>query len=147
MYEAKIITSSGEDLKLYNGVLSTNDSLELSTRFAHDGSKKSQTVTRRRRNTALAGTVRVAVTSSAIVADGNTLARYMAKMQDTVGTLVTLVWYGKEYKNILVKSVQATPTIDAIDTFSDVQMAISWVEGYTRKKTASTKVSAMKSPV
>ena len=143
MYEAKIITSSGEDLKLYNGVLSTNDSLELSTRFAHDGSKKSQTVTRRRRNTALAGTVRVAVTSSSLVADGNTLARYMAKMQDTVGTLVTLVWYGKEYKNILVKSVQATPAIDAIDTFSDVQMAISWVEGATVKKTAATAVRAL----
>ena len=54
-----------------------------------------------------------------------------------------MIWYGTRYENLLCKSVQVTPKTDAVSTFSDVELNIQFVEGYTEKRSVSTAVSTL----
>ena len=137
------ITVNGKRIPLYNAVLSTGDSLEVDQKFAHDATKTSQAITRRRRNTALAGTIRVAASALELADDGISIFEYIRSVQETVGNLFHLTWYGREYPELLSKSVQVSPAIDAASTFSRVEMSLSFVEGYSVKKTSQTIVRAL----
>ena len=70
-------------------------------------------------------------------------AHGVVKIAELVGGLFTLVWYGKRYENLLCKSVQVTPKTDAVSTFSDVELNIQFVEGYTEKRSVSTAVKTL----
>lgn len=137
------IMANGKRITLYNAMLSTGDSLELDQRFAHDATDTSQAITHRRRNTALEGTIRVSANASELAEDGISIFDYIRNVQDLVGRLFRLTWYGREYTEFLAKSVQVSPVIDAASMFSRVEMSISFVEGYTVKKTAQTIVRAL----
>ena len=137
------IVANGKRIPLYNAMLSTGDSLELDQRFAHDATDTSQAITNRRRNTALAGTIRVSANASELAEDGISIFDYIRNVQDLVGRLFRLTWYGREYPEFLSKSVQVSPVIDSSSTFSRVEMSISFVEGYTVKRTAQTIVRAL----
>ena len=133
------ILYDGRDLKLYNAVLNLNDSLELSQRFSHDATSTSQSLVYRKRNTALAGSIRLSASAEDVAQEeGISIFEYIQRAQELVGGLFTLVWYGKRYENLLCKSIQTTPKTDAVSTFSDVEMNIQFVEGYTIKKSAQT---------
>lgn len=132
------ILYDGRDLKLFNAVLNLNDSLELSQRFSHDATSTSQSLVSRKRNTALAGSIRLSAGAEDIAEEGISIFEYIQRVQELVGGLFTLVWYGKRYENFLCKSVQVTPKTDAVSTFSDVEMNIQFVEGETVKKSAQT---------
>ena len=133
------ILYDGRDLKLYNAVLNLNDSLELSQRFSHDATSTSQSLVSRKRNTALAGSLRLSADAEDVAQEeGISIFEYIMHVQELVGGLFTLVWYGKRYENLLCKSVQVTPKTDAVSTFSDVEMNIQFVEGVTIKKSAQT---------
>ena len=138
------ILYDGRDLKLYNAVLNLNDSLELSQRFSHDATSTSQSLVSRKRNTALAGSLRLSAEAEDIAEEeGISIFEYIQRVQELVGGLFTLVWYGKPYENLLCKSVQVTPKTDAVSTFSDVDMSIQFVESYTVKRSVSTAVSTL----
>lgn len=138
------ILYDGRDLKLYNAVLNLNDSLELSQRFSHDATSTSQSLVSRKRNTALAGSIRLSAYAEDIAQEeGISIFEYIQRVQELVGGLFTLVWYGKRYENLLCKSVQVTPKTDAVSTFSDVELNIQFVEGFTEKKSVSTAVSTL----
>ena len=138
------ILYDGHDLKLYNAVLNLNDSLELESRFSHDATSTSQSLVSRKRNTALAGSLRLSADAEDIAEEeGISIFEYIQRVQELVGGLFTLVWYGKPYENMLCKSVQVTPKADAVSTFSDVEMNIQFVQGYTVKKSVSTAVSTL----
>ena len=138
------ILYDGRDLKLYNAVLNLNDSLELSQRFSHDATSTSQSLVSRKRNTALAGSLRLSAEAEDIAEEeGISIFEYIQRVQELVGGLFTLVWYGKRYENLLCKSVQVTPKTDAVSTFSDVEMNVQFVEGYTVKRSTSTLVSTL----
>ena len=138
------ILYDGRALKLYNAVLNLNDALELSQRFSHDATSTSQSLVSRKRNTALAGSLRLSADADDIAdEEGISIFEYILRVQELVGGLFTLVWYGKKYENLLCKSVQVTPKTDAVSVFSDVEMNIQFVEGYTEKRTASTLVSTL----
>ena len=139
-----IILYGGRDLKLYNAVLNLNDSLELSQRFSHDATSTSQSLVSRKRNTALAGSLRLSADADDIAdEEGISIFEYIQRVQELVGGLFTLVWYGKPYENLLCKSVQVTPKTDAVSVFSDVELGIQFVEGYTEKRATSTLVSTL----
>ena len=134
----------GRALKLYNAVLNLNDSLELSQRFSHDATSTSQSLVSRKRNTALAGSLRISADADDIAQEeGISIFEYIQRVQELVGGLFTLVWYGKRYENLLCKSVQVTPKTDAVSTFSEVELNIQFVEGFTVKKSISTAVSTL----
>ena len=133
------ILYDGREVKLYNAVLNLNDALELSQRFSHDATSTSQSLVSRKRNTALAGSLRLSADAEDIAEEeGISIFEYIQRVQELVGGLFTLVWYGKPYKNLLCKSVQVTPKTDAVSVFSDVDMSIQFVEGETMKKSAQT---------
>ena len=133
------ILYDGRDLKLYNAVLNLNDSLELSQRFSHDATSTSQSLVSRKRNTALAGSLRLSADAEDIAEEeGISIFEYIQRVQELVGGLFTLVWYGKRYENLLCKSVQVTPKTDAVSVFSDVEMNVQFVEGFTIKKSVSS---------
>ena len=133
------ILYAGRELKLYNAVLNLNDSLELSSQFSHDATSTSQSLVSRKRNTALAGSLRLSAEAEDIAEEeGISIFEYIQRVQELVGGLFTLVWYGKPYENLLCKSVQVTPKTDAVSTFSDVEMSVQFVEGFTVKKSAQT---------
>ena len=138
------ILYDGRALELYNAVLNLNDSLELSQRFSHDATSTSQSLVSRKRNTALAGSLRLSADAEDIAQEeGISIFEYIQRAQELVGGLFTVVWYGKRYENLLCKSVQVTPKTDAASTFSDVELNIQFVEGYTVKKSVSTAVSTL----
>lgn len=138
------ILYGGRDLKLYNAVLNLNDALELSQRFSHDATSTSQSLVSRKRNTALAGSLRLSADAEDIAEEeGISIFEYIQRVQELVGGLFTLVWYGKRYDNLLCKSVQVTPKTDAVSVFSDVDMNIQFVEGFTVKKSAQTLVNTL----
>lgn len=138
------ILYDGRDLKLHSAVLNLNDSLELSQRFSHDATSTSQSLVSRKRNTALAGSIRLSSDAENIAQEeGISIFEYIQRVQELVGGLFTLVWYGKRYENLLCKSVQVTPRTDAVSTFSDVEMNIQFVESYTVKRSAATAVSTL----
>lgn len=138
------ILYDGRDLKLYNAVLNLNDSLELSQQFSHDATSTSQSLVSRKRNTALAGSLRLSADAEDIAEEeGISIFEYIQRVQELVGGLFTLVWYGKRYENLLCKSVQVTPKTDAVSTFSDVEIGIQFVEGETVKRTTSTLVRTL----
>lgn len=139
------ILYDGREVKLYNAVLNLNDSLELSQRFSHDATSTSQSLVYRKRNTALAGSIRFSADAEDIAQEeGISIFEYIQRAQELVGGLFTLVWYGKRYENLLCKSIQVTPKTDAVSTFSDVELNIQFVEGVTIKKSvSSTLVSTL----
>lgn len=138
------ILYGGRDLKLYNAVLNLSDSLELSQRFSHDATSTSQSLVSRKRNTALAGSLRLSADAEDIVEEeGISIFEYIQRVQELVGKQFSLVWYGKRYENLLCKSIQVTPKTDAVSIFSDVEMNIQFVEGYTEKKSAQTAVNTL----
>lgn len=138
------ILYDGKDLKLYNAVLNLNDSLELSQRFSHDATSTSQSLVSRKRNTALAGSIRLSAGAEDVAQEeGISIFEYIQRVQELVGGLFTLIWYGKRHENLLCKSVQVTPKTDAVSTFSDVEMNIQFVEGFTVKRSVSTAVSTL----
>ena len=138
------ILYGGRDLKLCNAVLNLNDSLELSSRFSHDATSTSQSLVSRKRNTALAGSLRLSADADDIAdEEGISIFEYIQRVQELVGGLFTLIWYGKPYKNLLCKSVQVTPKTDAVSVFSDVELSIQFVEGYTEKRSAQTLVNTL----
>ena len=138
------ILYDGRDLKLYNAILNLNDSLELSQRFSHDATSTSQSLVSRKRNTALAGSIRLSAYAEDIAQEeGISIFEYILRVQELVGGLFTLVWYGKGYENLLCKSVQVTPKTDAVSTFSDVELNIQFVQGFTVKSSVSTAVSTL----
>ena len=138
------ILYDGREVKMYNAVLNLNDSLELSQRFSHDATSTSQSLVSRKRNTALAGSIRLSADAEDIAEEeGISIFEYIQRVQELVGGLFTLIWYGKGYENLLCKSVQVTPKTDAVSTFSDVEMNIQFVEGYTIKRSAQTAVSTL----
>lgn len=137
------ILQVNKKINIYNSTLSTGDSLEVDSRFSHDASKTSQTITRRRRNTALEATLRISASNAEIVSDGMTIFDYISLISSLCKTRISIYWYGREYAGMIVKSVQVTPEIDNTSVFSGVQIALSLIEGYVAKKTVFTAVKAL----
>ncbi|MBR2307864.1 MAG: hypothetical protein IKA48_11785 [Fibrobacter sp.] len=117
------------------GQLSFGNGMELSQRFAYDGSKRPQTITFRKRPLARTGTINIAFTHSDVSNIFNAIADYEA----VCGRVANLYWNGQNRGKYLIKSVQISPSIDAIDIISSVQIGIEVQEGYEPKTTKHLK--------
>lgn len=137
------ILYSNRKIPIYNATFSTGDSLDLSQRFSHDASSRSQSITHRRRNTALTASLRIAVTASELSSDNQSITDYIMTIQDLCGRRIDLYWYGRGFTGLIVKSTQITPEIDAAQLFYSVNIGINLTEGYIPKKTPRTEVRAM----
>lgn len=130
------IFSDGNELEFIGaGQLNFGDGLELSQRFAYDCSKRPQSITFRKRTTARTGTINLAFTHSDVPNIFNAIADYEA----VCGRVADLYWNNQNRGKFLVKSVQFSPSIDAVDIISAVQIGIEIQEGYEPQKTKRPK--------
>ena len=117
------------------GQLNFGNGMELSQRFAYDCSKRPQSITFRKRPIAQTGTINLAFTHSDVANIFNAIADYEA----ICGRVANLYWNGQDRGKFLIKSVQFSPSIDAIDIISAVQIGIEIQEGYEPKTTKKSK--------
>ena len=124
-----------------NITLSTGDSLEVKSTYSTDGSNHSQAITRRVRNTALGASLKWTVTHRDLLEENWDLFNYIAEAEGLCGRVVRLTFDGQTFPPFIVKSVGFSATVDALDIYSQVSIAIELNEGHVRKKTVFTEVN------
>ena len=121
---------------------STGDSLEVKSRYSHDGTGQSQALTRRVRNTALTATIRWE--TNHLSTGDISLFDYIAEIEGLCGRQIELTFNGRTYPKFIVRNVGVSCTTDAVDIFSSVALSMELVEGYVRREMPSTKVGTLK---
>lgn len=119
---------------------STGDSLEVKTTYTHDGTDRSQALTRRVRNTALGASLRWQTGHYYTT----NLFDYIAEIEDLCGKQIVLTFNGREYPKFIVQNVGVTANCDAVDIFSDVSLSLDLVEGHIHKETPFVAVGTLK---
>ena len=133
----------GSQIQIYQATLSTGDSLELKSRYTHDGTRTSQGITRRVRNTGLGATLRISVAPAQLRKDGLDVYEYVDTLQALVGKRVTLTWYGLELPTFVLKSAQFSLECDGCSGVSGLSVSLTLQEGYVAKKTVFTAVGVL----
>lgn len=130
------IFSDGNEFEFTGaGQLNFGNGMELSQRFAYDCSKRPQSITFRKRTTARTGTINISFTHSDVPNIFNEIANY----ESICGRVAELYWNSQNRGKFLIKSVQFSPSIDAIDIISALQIGIEVQEGYEPKTTRKSK--------
>ena len=123
--------------------LSTGDGLELSQRYGYDASKKPQSLTHRKRNTALTATLQTAFNPKLCNENGYTIFEYITELEGVCGKKVDLFWNGKEKGSLIVTSVDFSANTDTFSVFPEMAVSISLTEGYVSHPTPQTAVSTL----
>lgn len=124
-----------------NVTLSTGDSLDISSTYSTDGSKHSQAITRRVRNTALGASLKWTVSHRDLLEENGDLFNYVAEAEGLCGRIVQLTFDGQVFPKFIVKSVGFSATVDALDIYSQVSISVELNEGRVKKKTVFTEVN------
>lgn len=124
-----------------NVTLSTGDSLDISSTYSTDGSKHSQAITRRVRNTALGASLKWTVSHRDLLEENGDLFNYIAEAEGLCGRIVQLTFDGQVFPKFIVKSVGFSATVDALDIYSQVSISVELNEGRVKKKTVFTEVN------
>ena len=124
-----------------NVTLSTGDSLDISSTYSTDGSKHSQAITRRVRNTALGASLKWTVTHRDLLEENGDLFNYVAEAEGLCGRIVQLTFDGQVFPKFIVKSVGFSATVDTLDIYSQVSISVELNEGRVKKKTVFTEVN------
>lgn len=119
--------------------LSIGDGLDLDTRFGYDASKKPQSLTRRRLNTAKTASLNVTLTRFA-AAD---LFKELEKYEQAAGVVGELFWDGLDLGLWCVKDVSFSLAVDAVDVISALQISINLCEGYVARKAKKVDIKLM----
>lgn len=122
---------------------STGDGLELSTRYGYDYSKAPQTLTHRKRNTALTATVQAVVTPSLCAENDVFMMDYVSRIENLSGKKVDFYWNGENIGSFVIQSVQFSCSADAVNVFSQISVSLSMTEGYVRRETLSSDVRTL----
>lgn len=109
---------------------STGDGLELTSRYGYDASRLPQSLTRRKRNTALTATANLVFSPTLCASKGVSIMDYISTLEGIVGAKITLYWQGREKGGFVVRSAQFSTGIDPYTIFSEVSVGLSFTEGY-----------------
>lgn len=121
---------------------STGDGLELTSRYGYDASRLPQSLTKRKRNTALTATMNINFTPALCIQSGVEIPQYISTLEGLVGDRVTLYWQGRERGDFIIKSVQFSTAIDTYSIFSEVSVSINLQEGWVANPQPYTAVRA-----
>lgn len=113
--------------------MSTGDSLEVEAKYTHDGTGQSQSIVRRKRNTAMTGSLRWGVSHQDCVGASVSIFDYIAEAEDLCGQLTTIYFNGIAYNNMLITDIGVSLDIDSVDIIGDAQLSISFESGYVKK--------------
>lgn len=123
--------------------LSTGDSLDVSSRYTYDYSRRPVSIVHRRRNTALTATLQMAFNGVSCVSAGVDMMQHISALDQLCGRRIRLLWSGLPIYTFVVKSVQISGSIDCNDIFQAAQVSLSLTEGFVRRETIYTKVSVL----
>lgn len=122
---------------------SSGDGLELSQRFGYDASKKPQSLTYRKRNTALTATIQSGFTPKECIEYGFRMYDYMSEIEYLCGQKVDLYWNEKLKGSFIVTSVDVAANVDTFSVFNQISISIALTEGYVRREPLQTAVSTL----
>ena len=135
------------DLLGHGVSLSTGNSLQVESKFTHDGTGQSKSITRRIRNAAMTGSLRWTVGHVDCVEAGTNIFDYLGHVEELCGQKVTIIFNGVSYKDMLITDTGVSLTIDAVDIISAASLSLSFTESYTPKSktpyTATTPVNTL----
>lgn len=138
----KIIFQDSKELSLFQVVsFSTGDGLDLSQRYSYDASKKPQSITFRRKNTALTLSLRLAFDANLCAKNNTKLFDYISDISDTVGQRIDLFLNGQSKGNFVIENIQFSADCDALSAFNQVNVSFSLTEGFVRHEALNTMVS------
>lgn len=139
------IRAKGEQLPLIGGVtLSTGDGLELSQRYGYDYSKTPQSLTYRRRNTALTASLQLAFNNSQCLDAKYGMMDYISELEEVCGERVTLVWNGVTFGDFVITQVQFSSQVDPMVIYPQMSVSVALTEGWVRHNTIYTGVGTLK---
>mgnify|MGYP003301221604 CR=1 FL=1 len=119
---------------------STGDGLELSQRYGYDYSKKPQSLTHRKRNTALTATVQTSFNPVLCSENDVMMMDYISDLEHVCGQKVDFYWNKKAIGSFVIQSVQFSGATDAVQILSGMAVSFSMTEGYVRRENLETAV-------
>ena len=126
---------------------STGDGLELSQRFSYDYSKSPQSLVFRKRNTALTASIQLVFNNRMCVDAGFlNILEYIEELHESTGRLVDLYWQSKFFGKFIIISSQFSASVDASQIFPQMAVSLAFTEGFVRRETLYTAVSALERP-
>ena len=139
------IRAKGEQLPLIGGItLSTGDGLEVSQRYSYDYSKKPQSLTYRRRNTALTASLQLAFTNSQCLDAEFGMMEYIAELEEVCGERVTLVWNGETFGDFIITQIQFSSQVDPMAIYPQMAVSIALTEEWVRRSTIYSGVGTLR---
>ena len=122
---------------------SSGDGLELSQRYGYDYSKKPQSLTHRKRNTALTVTVQTSFNPVLCAENNIMMMDYISDLEHICGQKVDFYWNKQNVGSFVIQSVQFSGATDAVQILSGMAVSLSMTEGYVRRENLETAVKAL----
>lgn len=122
---------------------STGDGLELSQRYGYDASKRPQSLTHRKRNTALTATIQAGFTPKLCIDAGYQLFDYISELEDVCGKKVDIYWNGRFKGAFVILGVEFSASVDIYSIFPEMSVSLSMTEGFIKRETLQTAVSTL----
>lgn len=139
------IRKDDEILPIIGGVtLSTGDGLELSQRYGYDYSKTPQSLTYRRRNTALTASLQLAFNNKQCLEAKYGMMDYISELEEVCGERVTLVWNGVTFGDFVITQVQFSSQVDPMVIYPQMSVSVALTEGWVRRSNIYTGVGTLK---
>ena len=139
------IRKDDEILPIIGGVtLSTGDGLELSQRYGYDYSKTPQSLTYRRRNTALTASLQLAFNNKQCLEAKYGMMDYISELEEVCGERVRLVWNGVTFGDFVITQVQFSSQVDPMVIYPQMSVSVALTEGWVRHNTIYTGVGTLR---
>lgn len=139
------IRKDDEILPIIGGVtLSTGDGLEVSQRYSYDYSKTPQSLTYRRRNTALTASLQLAFNNKQCLDAKYGMMDYISELEEVCGERVTLVWNGVTFGDFVITQIQFSSQVDPMAIYPQMAVSIALTEGWVRHNTIYTGVGTLR---
>lgn len=122
---------------------STGDGLELTSRYGYDYSKRPQSLTFRRRNTALTLTAQIAFNPVLCAENNLVMNDYISDLEHLCGEKVDLFWNKRNVGSFVVQSVQFSGSVDHISLISQMAVSLSMIEGFVKRENLTTIVNTL----
>ena len=122
---------------------STGDGLELSSRYGYDYSKKPQSLTHRKRNTALTLTAQIAFNPVLCIKNNVMMMDYISDLEHLCGQKIDLFWNKRNVGSFVVQSVQFSGSVDHISIISQMAVSLSMTEGFVRRENLTAIVKTL----
>lgn len=122
---------------------STGDGLELSQKYGYDYSKSPQSLTHRKRNTALTATIQATFNPVLCAESDIPMMDYISRLEHLTGKKIEFYWNRENVGSFVIQSVQFSGSVDTIQVFSQMAVSIAMTEGFIRRENLTTAVKTV----